>query len=160
MMIGNKGFFRFLLFASFALIWLQGKSQSGTTMEEYNYVTKGLKIQLESGLDMKNGYAIIPVDTLWMKVPYSSYGEIRSWEIAKLMRVDLEQHEIAAYIIRFGTVYKVDEANFKDGYFCIARPNSSEEVIQASQSHLSNKVTGPDRLHAIIFLMNSVVDWE
>lgn len=27
-----------------------------TTEEEYNYVTKGYKIQIESGLDMKKGY--------------------------------------------------------------------------------------------------------
>lgn len=26
-----------------------------TTQEEYNYITKGYKIQLESGLDMKKG---------------------------------------------------------------------------------------------------------
>ena len=29
-----------------------------TTQEEYNYVTKGLKIQKESGLDMKKGYSL------------------------------------------------------------------------------------------------------
>ncbi len=27
-----------------------------TTVEEYNYMTKGYKIQIESGLDMKKGY--------------------------------------------------------------------------------------------------------
>lgn len=30
----------------------------GTTEEEYNYLTKGYKIQLESGLDMKKGYIL------------------------------------------------------------------------------------------------------
>lgn len=29
-----------------------------TTQEEYNYVTKGYKVQLESGLDMKKGYTL------------------------------------------------------------------------------------------------------
>ena len=29
-----------------------------TTLEEYNYMTKGYKIQVESGLDMKKGYYI------------------------------------------------------------------------------------------------------
>lgn len=29
-----------------------------TTQEEYNYLTKGYKIQLESGLDMKKGYSL------------------------------------------------------------------------------------------------------
>lgn len=27
-----------------------------TTLEEYNYLTKGYKVQIESGLDMKKGY--------------------------------------------------------------------------------------------------------
>lgn len=30
-----------------------------TTLEEYNYITKGYKIQLENGLDMKKGYAVV-----------------------------------------------------------------------------------------------------
>lgn len=29
-----------------------------TTEEEYNYVTKGYKVQMESGLDMKKGYSL------------------------------------------------------------------------------------------------------
>ncbi|MEP7168002.1 MAG: hypothetical protein ABI855_01400 [Bacteroidota bacterium] len=29
-----------------------------TTQEEYNYITKGYKTQIESGLDMKNGYIL------------------------------------------------------------------------------------------------------
>jgi len=29
-----------------------------TTEEEYNYITKGYKIQIESGLDMKKGYTL------------------------------------------------------------------------------------------------------
>ncbi len=34
-----------------------------TTETEYNYVTKGYKIQLESGLDMKKGYRFEDLDT-------------------------------------------------------------------------------------------------
>ena len=29
-----------------------------TSEEEYNYLTKGYKVQIESGLDMKKGYAL------------------------------------------------------------------------------------------------------
>lgn len=36
---------------------LAGYSQ--TTLEEYNYLTKGYKIQIESGLDMKKGYRMV-----------------------------------------------------------------------------------------------------
>ncbi len=30
----------------------------GTTQEEYNYITKGYKVQIQSGLDMKKGYDV------------------------------------------------------------------------------------------------------
>lgn len=32
---------------------------SQTTQEEYNYITKGYKLQIEGGLDMKKGYSLI-----------------------------------------------------------------------------------------------------
>jgi hypothetical protein len=35
-----------------------GKLFSQTTLEEFNFITKGYKIQLESGLDMKKGYSL------------------------------------------------------------------------------------------------------
>ena len=34
----------------------QNKEVNGTSLEEYNYMTKGFQIQKSSGLDMKNGY--------------------------------------------------------------------------------------------------------
>jgi len=43
------------LFASFN-IYGQSIKTLGTTLEEYNYITKGYKVQIESGLDMKKGY--------------------------------------------------------------------------------------------------------
>lgn len=41
-----------------ALLFLatQAGAQIATTQDEYNYLTKGYKVQLESGLDMKKGY--------------------------------------------------------------------------------------------------------
>lgn len=36
---------------------------SQTTQEEYNYLTKGYKIQIESGLDMKSGYSLQAITT-------------------------------------------------------------------------------------------------
>lgn len=40
----------------FALLAASIRAQ--TTLEEYNYVTKGYQIQVESGLDMKKGYTL------------------------------------------------------------------------------------------------------
>ncbi|MBN2829263.1 MAG: hypothetical protein JXR56_02955 [Candidatus Cloacimonetes bacterium] len=51
-----------LLLLSFVCVTALGQNPvdepKGTTEEEYNYLTKGYKIQLESGLDMKKGYII------------------------------------------------------------------------------------------------------
>lgn len=41
-----------------------GLSAQATTDEEFNYLTKGYKIQVESGLDMKKGYHIELLDSL------------------------------------------------------------------------------------------------
>lgn len=42
-----------------ASAWSQGASQeSKTSEEEYNYLTKGYRVQIESGLDMKKGYIL------------------------------------------------------------------------------------------------------
>ena len=35
--------------------------QKPTTEEEYNYLTKGYKIQIENGLDMKQGYSLVDI---------------------------------------------------------------------------------------------------
>lgn len=35
-------------------------SPNATTEKEYNYLTVGLKVQLESGLDIINGYTLVP----------------------------------------------------------------------------------------------------
>lgn len=47
-----------LLFLTVFLMTAILSISQGTTLEEYNYLTKGYKIQLESGLDMKRGYRI------------------------------------------------------------------------------------------------------
>ncbi len=48
-----------LLLILLSLTYLKSYSQtiSPTTIEEYNYITKGYKTMIESGLDMKKGYS-------------------------------------------------------------------------------------------------------
>lgn len=49
----------FILFISYNLFGQEKASELiYTTTEEYNYLTKGLKIQVDSGLDMKKGYVL------------------------------------------------------------------------------------------------------
>ena len=62
---------------------------AATTMEEYNYMTKGYKIQTESGLDMKKGYY------------FEEMGEHKIgnyvFNVKKLIRENL--HELAGTLI-------------------------------------------------------------
>ncbi len=55
--------FSTLILCSLFLVNSANSQVTGTTLEEYNYLTKGYKVQIESGLDMKNGYALNPLNT-------------------------------------------------------------------------------------------------
>lgn len=46
------------------LSFSQTTENNGTTLEEYNYMTKGFKIQQSSGLDMKKGYSFNNIDNI------------------------------------------------------------------------------------------------
>ena len=63
---------KFRLITLFGLILTLSVTAIGQTTEtEYNYLTKGYKIQVESGLDMKKGYSLKDVGE-W-SVDYSSF---------------------------------------------------------------------------------------
>lgn len=62
---------------------------SPTTEAEYNYLTKGYKVQIESGLDMKKGYTIVDASV----VRRSSY----TFDIKFLMRE--KNNEMAGILI-------------------------------------------------------------
>jgi hypothetical protein len=61
---------------------------SPTTEEEYNYLTKGYKVQIESGLDMKKGYVL------------QDMGEVKrsSYEFAFKGLVREQKNELAAIL--------------------------------------------------------------
>ena len=54
---------------SIALLFVFNISKAQkTTQEEYNYITKGYKVQMESGLDMKKGYFFKDLGTFGVKM--------------------------------------------------------------------------------------------
>lgn len=53
------------------LLFLVGMASAQTTLEEYNYVTKGYKIQVESGLDMKTGYVLKDLFEVFVRIEIS-----------------------------------------------------------------------------------------
>jgi hypothetical protein len=96
------------------------QESSPTTETEYNYVTKGYKIQISSGLDMKAGYSLEDIEV----VTIGTY----IYEIKALVRS--EKQEIAALMVitkstAWGNTY----------YFCI--PNGSSDLNQRYYNDLS-----------------------
>lgn len=60
----KKTILLFTLILTTGITFSQNSQNNGTTLEEYNYMTKGIEIQLSSGLDMKSGYNIDKIDNI------------------------------------------------------------------------------------------------
>lgn len=86
-------------------------SNAQTTQEEFNYCSKGYKIQIESGLDMKKGYSI-------GFVGHHFVGEIAT-EYKELYREN-EEYPCAwiLYLHHGGNSY----------YLCLPHAKSSQEI--------------------------------
>ncbi|HPD25062.1 MAG TPA: hypothetical protein P5312_08565 [Bacteroidales bacterium] len=95
-----------------------------TTLEEYNYVTKGYKVQLESGLDMKKGYELENVDE-------ATAGE-RTVTLKKLIKVSANQKKTVAYML----TYK--KGSGATQYICIPHPSSDNEILDLYWEALYN----------------------
>jgi hypothetical protein len=92
-----------------------------TTMEEYNYITKGYKVQLESGLDMKQGYKFEDVTESTLVTGDSSY---KKTEFKALFRRD--ESAPCAILCVFSNVLKNDLQN--TDYICIPHLDSPKEI--------------------------------
>lgn len=104
------------LFTLIAIITLAFASHSQTTQEEYNYITKGYKMQLDGGLDMKKGYTFDDVGEY-----YITSGEVRRTCTFKALYRSNELKPCAIMLI-----YKRSDNNFLD-FLCI--PTGSDAVI-------------------------------
>lgn len=122
---------------------------SQTTIEEYNYITKGYKSQvIDQGGDMKKGYELEEVDKI------SAGG--RTAVLKKLLKVNGDQKTIAAYMI----VYQKD-ASPKE-YICVPNPTSEKEVTDAFWKVLYENPLlgdGTTRLQIISYLLSRRIAW-
>lgn len=84
-----------------------------TTEEEYNYLTKGYKIQIESGLDMKNGYELEDMGEFDM-------GN-NKFTFKALVRQS-KNHVAAVLVIIYDKYYK------RTNFLCI--PHSNQELLE------------------------------
>lgn len=95
---------------------------SQTTLEEYNYLTKGYKVQIESGLDMKDGYELKYAHTTTIRK--KSFN--RAIEFKYLYR---ENDTIPCALLLILTRTDTD---YKD-YLCIPSSNSTIELWEKSK---------------------------
>ena len=134
----------FFLALSLMIVALSGISQ--TSMEEYNYITKGYKVQLESGLDMKKGYEFEDLNT--------HKAGIRTASLKKLVKVNAGKKQTAAYMI----VYQKEQSPKE--YFCIPSPKSGEDVLAAYWTSLHNGTgDSSSKLQLIIYLVSNQLVW-
>ncbi len=94
---------------------------SQTTLEEYNYLTKGYKIQIESGLDMKKGYRFEDLHDNSV-ISNSEKGPIKRTMHFKGLYREGENIPCAVLII-----YNRLDNKFRD-YICIPHWESSKEI--------------------------------
>ena len=134
------------LFLALSLMIFALSGISQTSMEEYNYITKGYKVQQESGLDMKKGYEFEDLNT--------HKAGIRTASLKKLVKVNAGKKQTAAYMI----VYQKEQSPKE--YFCIPSPKSGEDVLAAYWTSLNNG-TGDHsaKLQLIMYLVSNQLVW-
>lgn len=108
-----------------------GALNGQTTIEEYNYVTKGYKIQLESGLDMKKGYRVEYLNEHTVTFTEKDKKIERKTTFYGLYR-NLEKSPCALMLL-----YENNDSGQKK-YMCIPHYNSSGEIWDAYFKDLIN----------------------
>lgn len=129
-----------------ALVICTINSNAQTTLEEYNYLTKGYKVQMESGLDMKKGYELSSVD--------AETTSQRNAELKVLHRLKNSKKEIAAHLIIYNKT-----GNEKE-YICVPNPKSNDEVKSLYWKMLYDGTTdSSQRLQLICYLLTNQLKW-
>lgn len=99
-----------------------------TTQEEYNYITKGYKVQIESGLDMKKGYTLTDLGDWGL----NSASEKRICQFKALIRE--EQTKPCAILM----IYKrTDIKNGMTYYVCIPSADAPEDIWDQTFTSIS-----------------------
>ncbi len=109
------------------MLFLSSVSYSQTTLEEYNYVTKGYKVQVESGLDMKKGYRFEDIHAI--HIQYSD-GIERETQFKALFK---EGQKLPAAIL---CIYSRSNSAPKD-YICIPSFGSTKEIWDSTYAAIS-----------------------
>ena len=107
-----------------------------TTMEEFNYITKGYKVQIESGLDMKKGYTLEDLGEWGLE--YSNGGTRKTY--FKGLYRENENTPCAIMMI-----YKYSESD-NIYYICIPHPDSDEEIWDLTLKFISDNFSSSQNI--------------
>jgi len=99
-----------------------------TTQEEYNYITKGYKVQLESGLDMKKGYSFADLGNSAV----TSGTEKRTTEFKALLKEGQSKPVAIMMIYR-----RTDISNGAVMYVCIPSQDAPKEIWSQTMDFIS-----------------------
>lgn len=138
------------------------KPSAQTTEEEYNYVTKGYQIQLQSGLDMKKGYELRDVafrqsDVITSKLDST---ETQTTDVAKLwVKALWKQNGPSKKVVAYMLI-----TQYNDGlkqYYCVPHPGSKSEIQQKFWDALEIKKSIYDQSKArlIIYTLSNLLKW-
>jgi len=120
----------FILLFSMIVCTTLAQTIKGTTMEEYNYVVKGYKVQQESGLDMKKGYRI---DDIVITFPAFSGPD---YDMYSVITEGMKKFKVKALYRQTETVpcafIILCKGSADDVYLCIPNKNSDDEVWSKS----------------------------
>lgn len=128
------------------LIFGTGVLFGQTSQEEYNYVTKGYKAQVDNGLDMKKGYELKDID--------EKATQERKVSLKVLYRLKETKKEIAAYMIIY-----TKKGNSSE-YICVPHPKSDQSILDSYWKQLyDGSANASERLQLIVYLITSQISW-
>ncbi|MBL7914347.1 MAG: hypothetical protein JNL49_04810 [Bacteroidia bacterium] len=114
---------------------------AGTTAEEYNYIVKGYKVQVESGLDMKKGYSFRDINTVEFGGRKAVFKELIKGE-----------SDLRAIMVIF--VGKNGLVN----YFCIPLGEASNELRNAYYNLVFTSIDNSDAMNFYQYCLTSVLN--
>ena len=109
------------------LTLLYAESKAQTTLEEYNYVTKGYRVQIESGLDMKKGYTFVDINAI--RLSYTT-GGFRETEFKALFKEGARKPSAILCVF-------TRSDNGSKEYICIPQPDSPRELWDSTYARIS-----------------------
>lgn len=118
--------------------WLRGQS---TTEEEFNYLSRGYQIQLESGLDMKKDYRLELLDRTTLPI----HNAARSVEFSGLYREGTDKP--CAYLVTLG-----QGDNTLKNYLCIPSYDAPDALWDRAFQEMTERLGKDPDAYAAVFL--------